>query len=116
MRYTGSRGLTIDLVRPSPGGMDLEYIHPYTYAGNTPLTLIDPSGLLPCTPAELLQAQGHCIAEARAKGLDPLSAIVTSCTSSWSLWCPWKTTVKYTCSATKAITQPVSHLSGSMNV
>jgi hypothetical protein len=53
MRYDGPPGLMLDLVPPSPDGVDLEWIHPYTdaqpyvYARNNPLNATDPSGLDP---------------------------------------------------------------------
>lgn len=51
MRYNGPPGMMLDLVGPSPDGVDLEWGHPYTdahpykYGGNSPNRNIDPSGL-----------------------------------------------------------------------
>jgi hypothetical protein len=50
MRYDGPPGLMLDLVPASPDGIDLEWIHPYTYANNNPLDATDPSGLAPKKP------------------------------------------------------------------
>ncbi len=51
MRYTGPPGMMLDLVQPSPGGVNVEYMHPYTdanlyrYSSNNPTSRVDPSGL-----------------------------------------------------------------------
>lgn len=58
MFYDGPPGLMVDLMKPSPNGVDLlysdEYVaakmarwntNPYTYANNNPLKYVDPSGL-----------------------------------------------------------------------
>jgi hypothetical protein len=63
MRYDGPSGMMLDLVGPSPNGVDLEWTHPYTsgrpyghtsrpfsshpytYAENNPVNVTDPSGL-----------------------------------------------------------------------
>jgi hypothetical protein len=47
MRYDGPPGLMLDLVPASPDGVDLEWIHPYTYVNNNPVVATDPSGLEP---------------------------------------------------------------------
>jgi len=49
MLYDGPPGLMLDLVPESPTGVDIEWIHPYTYAVNNPGKYIDPSGLQPNT-------------------------------------------------------------------
>ena len=63
MRYTGPPGMMLDLVQPSPDGVNVEYMHPYTdanlytYAANSPMRWIDPSGMYcqvpqPCARGE----------------------------------------------------------------
>lgn len=49
--YDGPPGLTIDLIPPSPDGVDVVYDHPYAdanpyvYVSNSPTNQVDPSGL-----------------------------------------------------------------------
>lgn len=51
MRYDGPAGMMLDLVGPSPDGVDLEWKHvytdarPYVYASNLPTRATDPTGL-----------------------------------------------------------------------
>ena len=63
MRYDGPPGMMLDLVGPSPNGVDLKWSHPYsdaqpyrnpsryrssnlyTYVDNSPIRYVDPSGL-----------------------------------------------------------------------
>ncbi len=87
MRYTGPPGMMLDLVQPSPGGVNVEYIHPYTdanlytYAVNNPTSFVDPSGLFlgfkctpwiktyrPCTPADDLACFTSCKLQGKGGG------------------------------------------------
>ena len=83
MRYDGPAGMMLDLVGPSPDGVDLEWNHPYAYVSNIPTQLVDGSGLSPADVIRECRTNG-CVV---CSGLSVLMSTTMWCGHNCPNWC-----------------------------